>query len=65
MKRGSIILSITGIKLLILSFSFCESSSEVGKLKIQSEDSTSVVFEGNECKHELREPAITRLKTYS
>jgi hypothetical protein len=46
----------------VLAFSFCESSPEVRKLKINIEDSTSLVFEGNECKHELREPAIIRFK---
>ena len=64
MKRSSDILSITGITLLILSFSFCESSNEVRKLKIKNENSNSIVVEGNECKDKLREPGITRLKTY-
>jgi hypothetical protein len=62
MKRSSNILSITGILLLILSFSFCESSTDDKKTELKQEDSVSIAFPGNICKQEQREPAIIRLK---
>lgn len=62
MKYPLKVLSTIGIILIVLSFSFCESSTEAKKPNMKQEDSVLVVFEGNECKHELREPAIIRMK---
>lgn len=60
-KRMKLLFSLL-IIIMVLGFSFCESSSEVRKSSNHKEDSVTVVFNGNECKHEIREPAIIRLK---
>jgi len=62
MNHSSNILSLTGVTLLILSFSFCESSPEHRETNLKQEDSLATNFSGNICKQELREPAIIRLK---
>src|SRR5688572_23613157 len=53
----------SGIILLILSFSFCESGNQLSKERIAQDDSVSVKFTGYECKKELRDEALLRMKT--
>lgn len=55
--------SIAAIGLLVFSFSFCESRNQNKEDLKPSDDSLNVKFLGNECKHELRDPAIFRLKS--
>lgn len=56
-------LPFLGVLLICLSFSFCESSPEGKTKKVNQEDSLKVISNGLECKHEIRDPAIIRLKS--
>jgi hypothetical protein len=55
--------TIMAIGLTIFSFSFCESGNQNKIENHNREDSLEVEFLGNECKHELRDPAIIRMKS--